>query len=210
MIHSDFRITGFLLGTSIAAAYGYYYLLTTLSTQSTMLNGAISDLQSSTTALQTYISKIDTLEKDFKKLEDKVVDKEGLEGVRGEFKKVVAGVRGESLELKERLVGLGVIFESVCLHFREGCCYVDTNCKDTITATVIEKEVCHSIERSNSDKFVCLTLNKTVFTVISPCSHLIVFVKSHSSRRHLPKTPGFVPYFLCDLRIFLNLNSATF
>jgi hypothetical protein len=48
------------------------------------------------------------LEKDFKKLEDRVVDKEGLEGVRGEFKKVVAGVRGEGLELKERLVGLGI------------------------------------------------------------------------------------------------------
>lgn len=56
-----------------------------------------------------YISKIDTLEKDFKKLEDKVVDKEGLERVREEFKKVVAGVRGEGLELKERLVGLGMI-----------------------------------------------------------------------------------------------------
>jgi hypothetical protein len=72
------------------------------------LNGAISDLQSSTTALQTYISKIDALEKDFKKLEDRVADKEGLETVRGEFKKVVSGVRGEGLELKERLVGLGM------------------------------------------------------------------------------------------------------
>jgi hypothetical protein len=107
----DDRITGFLLGTSIAAAYGYYYLLTTLSTQSTLLNGAISDLQTSTTALQSYISKINSLEKDFKKLEDKVVDKEGLEGVRGEFKKVVAGVRSEGLELKERLVGLGIIHD---------------------------------------------------------------------------------------------------
>ena len=102
------RITGFLLGTSLAAAYGYYYLLTTLSSQSTLLNGAILDLQSSTTALQTYISKIDSLEKDFKRLEDRVADKEGLEGVRGEFKKVVSGVRGEGLELKERLVGLGI------------------------------------------------------------------------------------------------------
>ena len=36
-----------------------------------------------------------------------MVDKQHLEGVRGEFKKVVAGVRGEGLELKERLVGLG-------------------------------------------------------------------------------------------------------
>jgi hypothetical protein len=97
------------LGTSIAAAYGYYYLLTTLSTQSGLLNAAIADLQSSTTALQSYISKIDSLEKDFQKLEDKVVDKETLEGVRDEFKKVVAGVRGEGLELKERLVGLGIV-----------------------------------------------------------------------------------------------------
>jgi hypothetical protein len=96
------------LGTSIAAAYGYYYLLTTLSVQSTLLNGAISDLQTSTTALQSYISKINSLEKDFQKLEDKVVNKEMLEGVRDEFKKVVAGVRGEELELKERLVGLGI------------------------------------------------------------------------------------------------------
>jgi hypothetical protein len=103
------RITGFLLGTSIAAAYGYYYLLTTLSTQSSVLNGAISDLQSSTTALQTYISKIDTLEKDLQRLENRLVDREGLEGVRGEFKKDVAGVRGEGLELKERLIGLGII-----------------------------------------------------------------------------------------------------
>jgi hypothetical protein len=105
------RITGFLLGTSLAAAYGYYYLLTTLSSQSTLLNAAILDLQSSTTALQTYISKIDSLEKDFKRLEDRVVDKEGLEGVRGEFKKVVSGVRGEGLELKERLVGLGICLQ---------------------------------------------------------------------------------------------------
>ena len=80
-----------------------------------LLNGAISDLQSSTTALQTYISKIDTLEKDFKKLEDKVVDKEGLEGVRSEFKKVITGLRGEELELKERLVGLGMAFGDLCL-----------------------------------------------------------------------------------------------
>ena len=83
--------------------------MTTLSTQSTLLNGAISDLQASTTALQSYISKINSLEKDFQKLEQSVVDKEGLEGVRGEFKKVVSGVRGEGLELKERLVGLGTL-----------------------------------------------------------------------------------------------------
>ena len=108
-----YRITGFLLGTSIAAAYGYYYLLTTLSTQSTLLNGAILDLQSSTTALQIYISKIDSLEKDFKKLEEKMIDKEGLEGVRGEFKKAVTGVRGEGLELKERLAGLGMFLATV-------------------------------------------------------------------------------------------------
>ena len=104
----DPRITGFLLGTSVAAAYGYYYLVTTLTRQSTLLNGAISDLQSSTTALQNYISKIDSLEKDFKKLEDRVATKENLEGVRGEFKKVISGVRDEALELKERLVGLGM------------------------------------------------------------------------------------------------------
>jgi len=55
------------------------------------------------------------LEKDFKKLEDKVVDKDGLEGVRHEFKKVVAGVRGEGLELKERLVGLGIIPSSLLI-----------------------------------------------------------------------------------------------
>ena len=109
------RITGFLLGTSIAAAYGYYYLLTTLSTQSTLLNGAISDLQTSTAALQSYISKIDALEKDFKKLEDKVVDKEGIGELRGEFKKVVGGVRGEGLELKERLAGLGIPLRSLSL-----------------------------------------------------------------------------------------------
>jgi hypothetical protein len=104
----DLRITGFLLGTSIAAAYGYYYLLTTLSTQSTLLNGAISDLQTSTAALQSYISKIDSLEQDFKKLEGKVVDKEGIGEIRGEFKKVIGGVRGEGLELKERIAGLGI------------------------------------------------------------------------------------------------------
>jgi hypothetical protein len=108
-----------------------------------ILNGAISDLQSSTTALQTYISKINTLEKDFQRLENKVVDKESLEGVRGEFKKVVAGVRGEELELKERLVGLGMIFEGACLHFREGCCYVDKKCKNTTAAAVIEKQAWH-------------------------------------------------------------------
>ena len=79
-----------------------------MSNQSTVLNGAISDLQASTTALQSYISKVDALEKDFKKLEDRIVDKENLEGVRGEFKKVVSGVRSEVLELKERLVGLGM------------------------------------------------------------------------------------------------------
>lgn len=107
------RITGFLLGTSIAAAFGYYYLLTTLSTQSSLLNGAISDLQSSTTALQTYISKIDMLEMDLKKLEDRVVDKTGLEGVRGEFKKAVAGVREEGLELKERIVGIGITLNCI-------------------------------------------------------------------------------------------------
>jgi hypothetical protein len=109
MVRADDSITGFLLGTSIAAAYGYYYLLTTLSTRSTLLNGAISDLQASTMALQSYISKINSLEKDFQKLEQSVVDKEGLEGVREEFKKVVSGVRGEGLELKERLVGLGTL-----------------------------------------------------------------------------------------------------
>ena len=119
-----------------------------------ILNGAISDLQSSTTALQTYISKINTLEKDFQRLENKVVDKERLEGVRGEFKKVVAGVRGEELELKERLVGLGMIFEGVCLHFREGCCYVDTKCKNTTAATVIEKHGWPSTERSRSNRWL--------------------------------------------------------
>ena len=42
-----------------------------------------------------------------------MVDKEGLEGVRAEFKKVVAGIRGEGLELKERIVGLGRFFEKL-------------------------------------------------------------------------------------------------
>jgi len=73
------------------------------------LTGTISELHASTNALQSYISKIDALEKDFKKLEDQVIDKEGLEVVRGEFKKVVQGVRGEGLELKERVVGLGTL-----------------------------------------------------------------------------------------------------
>ena len=68
----------------------------------------------STNALQSYISKIETLEKDFKKLEDKVVVKEDLEGVRGEFKKVISEVRGEGLELKERLVGLGMYTMHQC------------------------------------------------------------------------------------------------
>jgi hypothetical protein len=85
------RITGFLLGTSIAAAYGYYYLLTTLSTQSSLLNATIADLQASM-ELQTYLSKIVSLEKDFKKLEDNAVDKYTSEEVRDEFKKVVAGI----------------------------------------------------------------------------------------------------------------------
>jgi hypothetical protein len=103
-----YRITGFLLGTSVAAAYGYYYLLTTLSNQSTVLNGAITDLQASTNALQSYISKVDSLEKDFQKLENRIANKDDLEGVRREFKKVASGIREEGLELKERLVGLGM------------------------------------------------------------------------------------------------------
>lgn len=73
------------------------------------MNGAISDLQTSTAALQSYISKIDSLEQDFKKLEGKVVDKEGIGEIRGEFKKAIGGVRGEGLELKERIAGLGIL-----------------------------------------------------------------------------------------------------
>jgi len=90
-------------------------------------------------ALQTYISKIDSLERDFKKLESKVVDKEGLEGVRGEFKKVVAGVRGEGLELKERLIGLGMFLKMMCfLCFRKRCYHVDTHSEDAAPATAVE------------------------------------------------------------------------
>ena len=92
-------------------------------------------------ALQTYISKIDSLEKGFKKLETKIVDKEGLEGVRGEFKKVVAGVRGEGLELKERLVGLGMFLTMMrFLRFRKRCCHVDTNGENAAAATVVENQ----------------------------------------------------------------------
>ena len=92
-------------------------------------------------ALQTYISKIDSLERDLKKLESKVVDKEGLEGVRGEFKKVVAGVRGEGLELKERLVGLGMFIKMMYfLHFRERCYHVDTDGEDAAAATIVESQ----------------------------------------------------------------------
>lgn len=42
-------------------------------------------------------------------MEDQAVDKEGLEDIRGEFKRTVQGVRGEGLELKERIVGLGTL-----------------------------------------------------------------------------------------------------
>jgi len=123
-----YRITGFLLGTSVAAAYGYYYLLTTLSDQSTVLNGAITDLQASTNALQSYISKVDALEKDFLKLENRVSSKEDLEGVRAEFKRVALGIREEGLELKERLVGLGTHSIGNYTDFRIGCCSVDEEC----------------------------------------------------------------------------------
>jgi hypothetical protein len=132
----NYSITGFLLGKSLAAAYGYYYLLTNLAAQSTLLTGTIADLQASTNALQTYISKIDTLEKDIRKLEDRVVDKEGMEDVRGEFKKVVQGVRGEGLELKERLVGLGKTYSTLMV--RKGCCYADEKCEDAAAAAVID------------------------------------------------------------------------
>jgi hypothetical protein len=93
--------------------------------------------------LQSYISKIDILEKDFKKLEEKVVDKDGIGEIRGEFKKVVGGVRGEGLELKERLAGLGMFFSLFLFYVlgmgidlgREGCCYVDEECEDAVAAS---------------------------------------------------------------------------
>jgi hypothetical protein len=84
------------------------------------------------------------LEKDFKKLEEKVVDKDGIGEIRGEFKKVVGGVRGEGLELKERLAGLGMFFSLfpvfmfwgwVLIFCREGCCYVDEECEDAVAAS---------------------------------------------------------------------------
>jgi hypothetical protein len=73
-----------------------------------LLNSAISDLQSSTNALESYISKVDSLERDFTKWVEKVATKDDLQDVRLDFKSELRGIRDEAWELKERLVGLGM------------------------------------------------------------------------------------------------------
>jgi hypothetical protein len=89
-------------------------------------------------------------------LEERVVDKEGLKEQREEFKKVVQGVRGEGLELKEMIVGLGMLCMWRGLIFREGCCSVDKECEDAVAASRVDMRRlgvggCRKIEKIFTD-----------------------------------------------------------
>ncbi|BFZ64989.1 hypothetical protein YB2330_006152 [Saitoella coloradoensis] len=99
-------IIGFLLGLTTTGVLGYTQLLQTHHDTSSTLLATVEDLQRSTLSLTSHIQRIQTLETQLKKLEQKVVTKDEVEEVRRDVRGMVEGVRSEVLEGREALSGL--------------------------------------------------------------------------------------------------------
>ena len=81
-------ITGFLLGTSIAAAVGWYYLLEEYNAASDVLLSSVEDLQQSTSKVANYVRRIEEVEGRLSRLEAAVSRKGDIDSLRQEFKQV--------------------------------------------------------------------------------------------------------------------------
>ncbi|KAL1925019.1 uncharacterized protein VTP21DRAFT_4673 [Calcarisporiella thermophila] len=99
-------IIGFIFGAALAGGAGYYYLLDEYRTASSLLLHSVEELQSSTNKVREYAKKIESVDKDLKKLRTSAATTEQLNDLRNELKKLYDSLNIEHLELKTHVYTL--------------------------------------------------------------------------------------------------------
>ncbi|RUP47051.1 hypothetical protein BC936DRAFT_146188 [Jimgerdemannia flammicorona] len=99
-------LIGFLIGITIAGGTGYYYLIDEYHVASSLLLNSVEELQSSTNRVRDYARKIETVDKELRKLRESAATVEQLEELRSEMKKLYDGLHIQHLELKTHVWGI--------------------------------------------------------------------------------------------------------
>ncbi|QSL66567.1 hypothetical protein MERGE_000949 [Pneumocystis wakefieldiae] len=104
IVGSSFRggFLGFFIGTSLASAIGYYYLISEYQYASNTLLLSIEELQHVTGSIINSVKQVEKIEKDMKKIQDSVVTKSDLENVQADTKKMFESLNLAQLEANER------------------------------------------------------------------------------------------------------------
>ncbi|EMR09462.1 hypothetical protein PNEG_02404 [Pneumocystis murina B123] len=104
IVVSSFRggFLGFFIGTSLASAIGYYYLISEYQYASNTLLLSIEELQHVTDSIIKGVKQVEKIEKDVKKIQDSVITKSELESVQADTKKMFESLNLAQLEANER------------------------------------------------------------------------------------------------------------
>ncbi|KAM0748100.1 hypothetical protein T439DRAFT_73685 [Meredithblackwellia eburnea MCA 4105] len=102
-------LIGFLLGTSIVGAYGYFALLEDYAEASKTLLLSVEELKSSTSQLTSHLTRVSALEGSLSQLESKVktlAARTELDSMRAEYKGLIESEHLDYLSLKAHLWGV--------------------------------------------------------------------------------------------------------
>ncbi|KTW26476.1 hypothetical protein T552_02957 [Pneumocystis carinii B80] len=104
IVVSSFRggFLGFFIGTSLASAVGYYYLINEYQYASNTLLLSIEELQHVTDSIIKRVKQVEKIEKDLKKIQDSAITKSDLENVQVDTKKMFESLNLAQLEANER------------------------------------------------------------------------------------------------------------
>jgi len=97
---------GILLGATIAGGIGYYYLVDEYQTASSLLLSSVEELQMSTNRVRDYARKIESVDREVRKIREEAATKEEVAQLRVEMKKLYDSLSIEHLELKTHVWGI--------------------------------------------------------------------------------------------------------
>ncbi len=93
---------------TVAGGLGYTYLLTEYQNASSLLLSSIEELQDSTSRIAGYVKRIEDVENSLKKVQQSGASSKDITSLRQEMHKVYNGINVEQLDLKAKVVDLGI------------------------------------------------------------------------------------------------------